>query len=149
MSEVNLQSRSVRKYHGDIALLVSDSKFQISNSKVVFQSSGMVDRFSEILRDYEVNLPRENLLVGNLSSGFEIPSLKTAYQTENDIFGETRQAETQRTKDKGLNRKSGRLFQIFATLNRAILWFTLITESDVLKPCKLLKRLELSVSLCS
>ncbi len=106
MSEVNLQSRSVRKYHGDVASLVSDSKFQISDSKIVFQSSGMVDRFSEILRDYEVNLPRENLLVGNLSSGFEIPSLNISFQTENDIFGETRQAETQRTKDKGQRTKS-------------------------------------------
>ncbi len=106
MSEVNLQSRSVRKYHGDVASLVSDSKFQISDSKIVFQSSGMVDRFSEILRDYEVNLPSGNLLVGNLSSGFEIPSLNVSFQTENDIFGETRQTETQRTKDKGQRTKS-------------------------------------------
>jgi transcription-repair coupling factor (superfamily II helicase) len=98
MSEVNLQSRSVRKYHGDIASLISDSKFQISDSKVVFQLSGMVDRFSEILRDYEVNLPRENLLVGNLSSGFEIPSLNMSFQTENDIFGETREVQSSTSK---------------------------------------------------
>jgi transcription-repair coupling factor (superfamily II helicase) len=92
-AEINLQSRSVRKYHGDIASLIQNSKFNIQDSKVVFQSSGMVDRFSEILRDYEVNLPRENLLVGNLSSGFEIPSLNVSFQTESDIFGETREVQ--------------------------------------------------------
>lgn len=105
MSEVNLQSRSVRKYHGQIADLVQSLKSNVQ-CKFVFQSSGMVDRFSEILRDYEVNLPHENLLIGNLSSGFEIPLLNVSFQTESDIFGEDRQAENQRTKDKSQRTKS-------------------------------------------
>jgi transcription-repair coupling factor (superfamily II helicase) len=105
MSEVNLQSRSVRKYHGQIADLVQSLKSNVQ-SQFVFQSSGMVDRFSEILRDYEVNLPRENLLVGNLSSGFEIPSLKITYQTENDIFGEVKETSQANRKSQIANRKS-------------------------------------------
>ncbi len=98
--EIEIQSRSTRKFHGDINSFVQSSKSQISNFKFVFQSHGLVERFVEILRDYKANLSPENLHVGDLSSGFEIPSLNLTVFTENDIFGETTQAEYQKPKTK-------------------------------------------------
>ena len=98
--EIEIGSRSTRKFHGDINAFVQSSKSQISNFKFVFQSHGLVERFVEILRDYKANLSPENLFVGDLSSGFEIPSLGLTIFTETDIFGETTQAEYQKPKTK-------------------------------------------------
>ena len=98
--EIEIGSRSTRKFHGDINSFVQSSKSQVSNFKFVFQSHGLVERFVEILRDYKANLSPENLFVGDLSSGFEIPSLGLTIFTETDIFGETTQAEYQKPKTK-------------------------------------------------
>ncbi|MCY7374802.1 MAG: transcription-repair coupling factor [Pyrinomonadaceae bacterium] len=104
--EIEIGSRSTRKFHGDIASLVRDSKFQTPNSKFVFQTHGLAERFAEILRDYDVSIPQTSLLVGDLSGGFEIPSLNLTVFTETDIFGESMQAEFQKTKDKRQRTKS-------------------------------------------
>ncbi len=98
--EIEIGSRATRKFHGDVALFVQESKSQLSNSKFVFQTHGLVERFTEILRDYKANLTPANLSVGNLSNGFEIPSLNLTIFTETDIFGETTQHEYQKTKTK-------------------------------------------------
>ncbi len=99
--EIEIGSRSTRKFHGDVALFVQESKAKLSNSRFVFQTHGLVERFSEILRDYKANLTPANLFVGNLSNGFEIPSLNLTIFTETDIFGENVQREVTTT-----NRKS-------------------------------------------
>ncbi|CAN5315347.1 transcription-repair coupling factor [soil metagenome] len=99
-SEIEIGSRSTRKFHGNIATFVNESKSQISSFKFVFQSHGLVERFAEILRDYKANLTPENLFVGDLSSGFEIPALNLTVFTETDIFGEMTQAEYQKPKTK-------------------------------------------------
>ncbi|HVE59541.1 MAG TPA: transcription-repair coupling factor [Pyrinomonadaceae bacterium] len=98
--EIEISSRSTRKFHGNIAAFVQDSKSQISNFKFVFQSHGLIERFTEILRDYKANLSPENLSVGDLSSGFEIPSLDLTVFTETDIFGENTQREISATNRK-------------------------------------------------
>ena len=98
--EIEITSRSTRKFHGDITALVRDSKAQIQNTKFVFQTSGIAERFAEILRDYDVSLAPDSISVGDLSSGFEIPSLNLIVQTENDIFGENAQHEYQKPKTK-------------------------------------------------
>lgn len=102
-AEFNIQSRGTRKFQGQISDLIESLKSQ-GSSQFVFQTHGMADRFSEILRDYEIVIDSKNLVHGNLSSGFEIPNLKISYQTESDIFGQTTQIENQRSKVK--NRKS-------------------------------------------
>ena len=102
-AEFNIQSRGTRKFQGQIPDLAENLKSQ-GSSQFVFQTHGMADRFSEILRDYEIVIDSKNLVHGNLSSGFEIPNLKISYQTESDIFGQTTQIENQRSKVK--NRKS-------------------------------------------
>lgn len=93
-------SRSTRKFHGDLKVFAQDSKFKIQDSKVVFQSQGLAERFAEILRDYDVVFSAENLLVGKISSGFEIPALSLIFYTETDIFGESTQQEYQSPKTK-------------------------------------------------
>jgi transcription-repair coupling factor (superfamily II helicase) len=98
--EFEITSRSTRKFHGDIVALVRDSKTQIQNTKFVFQTSGIAERFGEILRDYDVSLPPDSVLVGDLSGGFEIPSLNLVVQTETDVFGESSQADFQKSKTK-------------------------------------------------
>lgn len=104
-AEFNIQSRSVRKFRGDIASFAQDSKNQIPNSRFVFQTHGITDRFNEILDDYEISINSARTFYGNLSSGFEIPALNILYQTETDIFGETSQAEYQKPKVKSQRSK--------------------------------------------
>ena len=57
------------------------------------------------MRDYEVILPDNSIRIGDLSSGFEIPSLDLKIFTETEIFGEKTQAEFQHQKPKTKNRK--------------------------------------------
>ena len=102
--EIEIQSRGTRKFQGNIASFVKDSNLTIPNSQFVFQTHGIIDRFSELLEDYEVQIPASAFHIGNLSSGFEIPSLNLVVQTEADIFGENTQAEYQKPKTK--NQKS-------------------------------------------
>jgi transcription-repair coupling factor (superfamily II helicase) len=50
-------------------------------------------RIEEILREYDVAIPRESIRVGKLSGGFEIPSARLEVLTETDIFGEVQHAD--------------------------------------------------------
>ncbi len=120
-TEINIQSRSTRKYHGDVKGFANDlvkaQNLQIEGLKTkgtdqtiyIFQTNGIAERFTEILSDYEVSIPSNSILVGALSSGFEIPSLDLIAWTEIDIFGESTQAEFKSTpnrKSQTANRKS-------------------------------------------
>ncbi|HEY8563799.1 MAG TPA: transcription-repair coupling factor [Pyrinomonadaceae bacterium] len=110
-SEIEIQSRSTRKFHGnlrDFATNVkSDRRTPNADYRLfVLQSHGLAERLTEILRDYDVAVPPKSLLVGDLSSGFEIPSLNLTVQTESDIFGETTQAEYQKPKVKNQRSKT-------------------------------------------
>jgi transcription-repair coupling factor (superfamily II helicase) len=114
--EFEIGSRSTRKYHGNVKDFAEQFKVQGSKLKaenqsdqrptlraadrwqIVLQSHGLAERLSEILRDYDVSIPDESLLVGDLSGGFEIPALRLIVHTETDIFGETTQAEFQKSK---------------------------------------------------
>ena len=103
--EIEIGSRSTRKFHGDIKALVQSLKSDVQ-SQFVFQTHGLAERFAEILRDYDVELPEQTIRVGDLSGGFEIPSLDLTVFTETDIFGETTQAEYQRSKIKDQRSKT-------------------------------------------
>ncbi|HSK70489.1 MAG TPA: transcription-repair coupling factor, partial [Pyrinomonadaceae bacterium] len=118
--EFEIGSRSTRKFHGNVRefanTLNAPAKAQRTQSKaqrtkdkgqiVVLQTLGLAERLEEILRDYEVSLPQNSLLIGDLSAGFEIPALDLIIYTETDIFGEITQQEFQRTKDKGQRTKT-------------------------------------------
>ncbi len=126
--EIEIQSRSTRKYHGNVRefaeqFKVQGSRFKVQDSRsendsqtaiddspiFVLQSHGLAERLREILRDYDVSIAEESLRVGDLSGGFEIPALDLIVFTENDIFGETTQAEYQKTKDKKQRTKKSNL----------------------------------------
>ena len=112
--EIEIISRSTRKFHGDVKSfaneLKSPAKTQSSQSKeqqttgngqiIVLQTQGLAERLGEILRDYDASLAPHSIAIGNLSSGFEIPSLNLIVQTETDIFGESSQLEYQKPKTK-------------------------------------------------
>ena len=124
-AEFEIGSRSTRKYHGNVKEFANElkqkefpTKAQSSLSEnngrrttnnerlFVLQSHGLADRLREILRDYDVFIPEEYLLVGDLSGGFEIPTLPLIVHTETDIFGESSQQEFQKTKSQKPKTKS-------------------------------------------
>jgi transcription-repair coupling factor (superfamily II helicase) len=108
--EIELQSRSTRKFHGNLRDFAGNVKSQTDagslNRLFVLQSHGLAERLTEILRDYDVSVSPKSLLVGDLSSGFEIPSLNLTVQTETDIFGETTQVEYHKPKTKAQRPKT-------------------------------------------
>jgi transcription-repair coupling factor (superfamily II helicase) len=118
--EFEIQSRSTRKYHGNIREFASELKVQSPKSKVqseerrtkdegqiiVLQSHGIAERLNEILRDYDVSIPAQNLQIGDLSGGFEIPALGLIVQTETDLFGESQITEFKPQKTRGKGQKS-------------------------------------------
>jgi transcription-repair coupling factor (superfamily II helicase) len=130
-AEHEIQSRSTRKFHGDVAEFAaqinSDAKAQTREERatpafghpsfvrrgaqnepplIVLQSQGMAERMEEILREYNVASGPDSLLVGNLSGGFEIPSLDLIAYTENDIFGEVVNRESRAESKRGSKTKS-------------------------------------------
>lgn len=119
--EIEIGSRSTRKFHGNLRDFAATVKTenagfseqqetlrklrgatenQQSSRRFIFQSQGIAERFTEMMREYEIFVPSAAIEVGDLSGGFEIPKLDLTVYTENDIFGESTQAEFQRTKDK-------------------------------------------------
>jgi len=111
-ADFEIISRSTRKFHGDLKNFANDlkslAKPKAAQSLVVMQSHGLAERLGEILRDYDVVIPSDSIKIGDLSNGFEIPSLNLIVRTETDIFGESSQAEYQRpkTKDQRPTRKT-------------------------------------------
>ncbi len=128
-SDIEIQSRSTPKYQGDIKKFANEFKkekfpantqsshseqideLRITNQEsrntlFVFQSQGLAERFNDILRDYEVVLPSDLLRIGDLSSGFEIPSLGIKIFNETEIFGERTQMEFQPQKPKSRRSRS-------------------------------------------
>ncbi|CAN5411597.1 transcription-repair coupling factor [soil metagenome] len=120
--EIEIGSRSTRKFHGSIKEFANEIKNGLRSSafglreansigkdqrpktkerfQIILQTHGLAERLSEILRDYDVSLPENSIFVGDLSGGFEIPTLDLIVQTEVDIFGENSQAIAPQTKTK-------------------------------------------------
>lgn len=116
--EIEIKSRSVRRYHGRVADLARDLKEEIERQNLtmlVMQSHGMVERVAEMLREYEVN--KVLFVTGFLSSGFELPSSRLIVQIEQDIFDETSDTQLrlkdQRPKTKDQKKKKKSLSETF------------------------------------
>jgi transcription-repair coupling factor (superfamily II helicase) len=90
-SEVALVSRPTRKFHGNIKDFAEELKRSSARTFINAGTSGMGDRINEVMRDYDVVLEADQILIGPLSGGFEMPSEAVAFVTEQDIFGETSQ----------------------------------------------------------
>jgi transcription-repair coupling factor (superfamily II helicase) len=93
-ADFEIISRSTRKFHGDVKEFAETIRSS-EQSLIVLQTQGLAERLAEILRDYDVQIPNDSLIIGDLSGGFEIPALNFAIQTETDIFGEITQHEFQ------------------------------------------------------
>ena len=110
--EIEIFSRSSRKFHNRIAELAADLKRRAKDegqqTVFVLQAVGMSERVAELLRESNVNLPSEAFAIGNLSAGFELPSAGLIVHTEADLFDEIEkyeahpefQANAQRIKDQ-------------------------------------------------
>lgn len=105
-SEINIQSRGVLKYQGNISDLIFYLKAASNQPNFVFQTHGIADRFSEIMRDYDFSVPSSKISYGQLSNGFEIPSLNLTIFNESDIFGEITQQEYREPSQKRQKRKT-------------------------------------------
>ena len=105
-AEIQITSRSTRKFHGNVADFVATASHEKSSPLFVMQSSGMAERIEEILRDYNVAVSPESIIVGNLSGGFEMPSRDLIVYTEGDIFGETSETPVPAQRTQVSTRKS-------------------------------------------
>ena len=117
--DFEIGSRSTRKYKGDVKAFAEERgslNGRKRDEEFVFQSQGLAERFNDILRDYEIVLPGELLRIGNLSSGFEIPSLDLTIYTESEIFGETAHMEIGRQKPKSRKPKTSAFISDFRDL---------------------------------
>ncbi|MET0752278.1 MAG: transcription-repair coupling factor [Pyrinomonadaceae bacterium] len=107
--ELEISSRSTRKFQGDVKEFAGTVKSPAkAQSLIVLQTQGLAERLAEILRDYDVTLPPDSILIGDLSNGFEIPALDLVVQTETEIFGETvrNEFQSQKTKDAAKRTRS-------------------------------------------
>jgi transcription-repair coupling factor (superfamily II helicase) len=108
-SSLYLASQSTRKYHGNIRELIGDlEKFRESGERIAFILSnlGRAERLNDILKEYELpaHLCRagtedeeEDLVaaeggillgIGNLHSGYYLPSVNLRVLTSRDLFDE-------------------------------------------------------------
>jgi transcription-repair coupling factor (superfamily II helicase) len=93
-AEIEIRSRSTRKFHGDIAAFVTELGFHANvissanRAEIVIRTPGMAERLEEILREYDSSLATGTIRIGDLSSGFELPAFDLTFYTESDIFGD-------------------------------------------------------------
>ncbi len=89
--EMEIQSRSTRKFHGVIADFAVQIKVTAAEGRTLLatQTQGMAERLEEILREYQIVLEAGSIVIGDLSGGFELPPFGLRVYTETDIFGES------------------------------------------------------------
>ena len=116
--DLEILSRSTRKYRGNLKEFAAEfrSKKDSGTNLFVFQTSGLAERFDEILRDYDIVLSPKSIIVGELSGGFEIPSFGLTVRTETDVFGETAEAEPAARKQPARKSKLGAFISDFRDL---------------------------------
>jgi transcription-repair coupling factor (superfamily II helicase) len=87
-ADVEIQSRSTRKFHGDIRMFAEELRSR-PRAQIITQTPGIAERIDELLRDYDIVAPTGMISVGDLSGGFELPSEGLTIYTELDVFGES------------------------------------------------------------
>ena len=104
--EIEIQSRSTRKFHGDVAAFAAE--FEL-DAQLVAETHGMAERLAEMLREYDKFVPLETIKIGSLSSGFELPSENLTIFTESDVFGETSDVASQSNRKSQITNRKSRL----------------------------------------
>jgi transcription-repair coupling factor (superfamily II helicase) len=106
-TEVEITSRSTKKFHGKVKDFAGEIGSQTTTQTlIVLQTQGIAERLEEILREYDTSLSPDSVMVGGLSSGFEIPSQNLTAYTESDIFGEIQQSDAPRVGQRSKTPKS-------------------------------------------
>ena len=103
--EVEIVSRSTRKFRGDVPAFVAEINPSLT-TQIVVETQGIAERLEELLREYDNAPASDSISVGRLSSGFELPGERKIFYTESDIFGETTQSEYRTSKDTPKRTKS-------------------------------------------
>jgi transcription-repair coupling factor (superfamily II helicase) len=103
---IYISTQSTRKYHGNIRDLIGDiARFRESDEKIAFVLSnlGRAERLNDILKEYEIpahfcrtgdqeqsEAPASSILlgIGNLHSGYYLPSANIRVLTSHDLFDE-------------------------------------------------------------
>ena len=99
-TDIEIVSRSTRKFHGDIPAFVTELGFRAKSqpgdaeTRIVVETPGMAERLEEILHEYDATLSSDSIGVGSLSGGFETPEFNIVVYTESDIFGEASSSDT-------------------------------------------------------
>jgi transcription-repair coupling factor (superfamily II helicase) len=110
--EIAWQAQSAMRYHGrlpDLARDIIERRKSGSTTLFVMPSSGVAERVTEILRDYEVNArltsfedtsefasPDAIVTSGKLSGGFELPASHLIVHIEGDLFDEAAEPALER-----------------------------------------------------
>jgi len=113
-SEIEWKAQSVMRYHGRLPDLAHDVIERRANSQAMtlfaMLSSGVAERVTEILREYDVNTrltsftdqtdysPSSDAIVvaRKLSGGFELPSARLVVHVEGDLFDEAAEPALER-----------------------------------------------------
>ncbi|HVF29400.1 MAG TPA: DEAD/DEAH box helicase, partial [Pyrinomonadaceae bacterium] len=96
-SDIEILSRSTRKFHGDLPAFTEYSTTRTTTPTFVMETLGLAERLEEILRQYDAAVAPEAIKIGKLSSGFEMPTISFEVITETDVFGEVQRAEGTQT----------------------------------------------------
>ena len=104
-ANLEIRSRSTRKFHGDLDRFFSEIG-ELPASKFVFDTLGIAERFQEILTERNASIRGDALIVGPISSGFELPESNALYFSETDIFGESSSSDIAATRPKAQKPKS-------------------------------------------
>lgn len=107
-SETSISARSTRRFHGNVKEFAASLAAAPKSAKRIFvvQSSGMMERLGEILHDYNVEYSPSQIVVGDLTHGFEMPEAGIEILSETDIFGENMQREAPAAKPRAGSRKT-------------------------------------------
>ncbi|MCI0182614.1 MAG: transcription-repair coupling factor [Acidibacillus sp.] len=109
-SMVNFTVRSMPLFHGQLPLLKTElGRFQKTHQHVVFLAGNeeRAERLLHVLEDFSIDVERRThfdsraecptLMIGGISSGFELPAARLVIITENEIFVNRRRARKVRS----------------------------------------------------
>ena len=113
--EVEISSRSARRFHGDFAEFARHmNEIATGKSVLAVRSHGMMERAGELIAEYGLKEKIE-VRTGELSSGFEMPAEGLTVYSESDVFGDV-SAETQRLRTAPRRSRLGAFISDFRDL---------------------------------
>jgi transcription-repair coupling factor (superfamily II helicase) len=84
---VNFVCRSMQNFHGQMNVLKAEmERWRKSGSRVLMLAGNpeRAERLRRVLDDFHIEIPE--ILIGNLQSGFELPSVRLVVITEGEMF---------------------------------------------------------------